>query len=361
MKFKSNLKTVVALAFVLLGLSACSTSDGEENREEESVPRISENQPVEIESVFTKLEDFQKELKANGKMISNDRADLKFLTVGNIKAVFVSEGQTVRSGQLIAQIDDAELHSLIKESELGRRKALLDYEDQLLRLGYRLKDTANIDPETKSIAKLRSGLSQSEIAEIKIRQQLANTKLLAPFNGRVANLKAKPFNNSASFDFVCTLVNNNSLIVEFKVLEQELSFVQQSDIILITPFSLPDKKYRGKVKSINPIVDNVGMITVKAVVDHDGLLLDGMGVNVSVLQMVRNQIVIPKEAVLERQNRNVVFTVKNDSLAYWNYVDIEAENSKEYAIKSGLNLGDEVIYKGNFNLAHDRKVKRANN
>lgn len=339
-------------------ISSCSSVNVESGHQPKDEVYFEHISPVEVGTLILKLENFQKELTANGKLSSSNRADLKFLGSGIIKQVLVSEGEQVKSGQLIALIDDKDIQLLVQQNKLDQKKAFLDYEDHLLRLGYQLQDTVGLAPETKSIARLRSGLSLTEISAKKIKQQLEDTKLKAPFKGHVANVKARPFNSSSTFEYVCTLVNNDALTVEFKVLEQELNYVQKSSTIRVEPFSLPDKIYKGRIQSINPIVDNSGMITIKAVVDNDGQLLDGMGVNVQVIQFVPQQLIVPKDAVLDRQDRKVVFTVKDDSLAQWNYVEIADENSTTYSIKSGLNVGDEVIYRGHFNLAHDRIVKR---
>lgn len=359
MKFYSSSKMgLLTLVWTANILFSCSSQD-DKSMEEQKITMSLDGQAPEVETMKVQYEDFQEELLSNGKIVANNHADLRFITPGIIKSILVSEGQTVKSGQIIAELEDSEVRNLLKQNELDAKKALLDYEDQLLRLGYRLKDTANIDAEVKSIAKLRSGLSLAEITFFKIRQQLENMKLRSPINGKVANMKAKSFNSSAAFDYVCTVIDNNALTVEFKVLEQELYFVENSSTVHISPFSLPEKKYFGKIKSINPLVDNAGMITVKAVLPNDGLLLDGMGVNVKIVRPHAKKLIVPKESVLDRQNRKVVFTLKDDSIAQWNYVEIGGENSTHYVIKSGLLPGTDVIYKGNFNLAHDRKVKRS--
>jgi len=302
---------------------------------------------------------FQKELNANGKLAAVQKADLKFQMQGMIRALHIKEGQYVKPGQLLAELDDADQASALRQSELDHQKAILEYEDQLLRLGHRLEDTTALDKETKNIARLRSGLSLAEINLDRAGHQLLGTKLLAPFGGKIANLRAMPHNPTASYDFICTLIDDGELAVEFKVLEQELAFVRSSKTIAVTPFSMPDKSYTGRITGINPMIDKTGMVSVRAGIRHYGRLLEGMSVRVNVRQEVQNQLSVPKEAVLERQDRKVVFTLKDDSLAHWNYVEIADENSRWYVIKSGLSAGDEVIYKGNFNLAHDKKVVRS--
>ena len=71
-------------------------------------------------------------------------------------------------------------------------------------------------------------------------------------------------------------------------------------------------------------------------------------------------IVIPKEALVVRSGKFVVFTAKN-KLAKWNYVTIGRENGKEIEILEGLQQGDSVIITNNLQLAHDATVSFVKN
>lgn len=99
---------------------------------------------------------------------------------------------------------------------------------------------------------------------------------------------------------------------------------------------------------------------MKASVRNNGRLFEGMNIRVSVQRMLANQIVIPKEAVVLRSGKPVVFTLVNNK-AYWNYVQTGLENSSTYTITEGLKEGDVIITSGNINLAHETPVTIVNN
>ena len=155
----------------------------------------------------------------------------------------------------------------------------------------------------------------------------------------------------------CTVIAQQKLEVVFSVLENELSFIKKNQAVLISSFVDESKSYKGAITEINPIVDKNGLIQIKAKVNiPDNTLFDGMHVKVIINQPIKDVIVIPKEALVLRSNKEVVFTVE-DGLAKWNYVEVQDENSTSYAIKKGLKLGDTIVVSGNMNLAHDSKVK----
>ncbi|PSL24443.1 efflux RND transporter periplasmic adaptor subunit [Chitinophaga ginsengisoli] len=304
---------------------------------------------------------FSKELLANGKLSSTRKADLKFKTSGIIKEVLVHEGEHVQTGQLIARLDEETAMASFNAARLSYEQAVLDYEDQLLRSGFKINDTARLPADIKAVARLRSGLGRAVLSLRQMENELKETRLLAPFPGIIANLKAMPFNNSNSYEYICSLIDDSHMEVSFKVLEQELSFIRRSGLVTIRPFSQRGESgVMARVQSINPLVDGAGMIEVKALLSDGGHreLLDGMNVRVHVQQQLVGQLVVPKEAVLDRQNRKVVFTLV-DTLAQWNYVEISGENSSQYAISKGLKSGDKVIYEGNFNLAHEKIIHGA--
>ena len=339
------------------GMAACNRSAPTGITETVAATPVSES-PTEVTTVALEDTSFQVELMANGKVEARQRADLRFRADGVIQTVDVREGQRVAAGTLLATLDDSRQHTDLRQAQLDLRRSQLDYEDQLLQLGYRPADTAALDAETKGVARLRSGLAAAEIALERASSEMEQTRLVAPFAGTVANLEARPFNQASAFEYICTLVDDGAMAVEFKVLEQEIPFIRNSRSVVVSAFSAAAESHRGEVVSINPLVDEGGMVSVKARLATTSGLLDGMDVQVAIRQELPSQLSVPKEAVLDRQGRKVVFTLEN-GLAKWNYVEIAHENSTHFAIASGLKAGDEVIYTGNFNLAHDKPVVKA--
>jgi len=139
------------------------------------------------------------------------------------------------------------------------------------------------------------------------------------------------------------------------VLESELPLLGEGDMVFVTPFAMPGFTAEGRVTEINPLVDVDGMVKVKASVAGRGRLFEGMNVRVNVQRQLGKQLVVPKEAVVLRSGKQVVFTLENGK-AFWNYVQTGLENAAHYTITEGLKAGDTVITSGNINLAHESPV-----
>jgi RND family efflux transporter MFP subunit len=146
------------------------------------------------------------------------------------------------------------------------------------------------------------------------------------------------------------------MVVEVSILESELSVVTLGQVAKVKSLAYADRNYIGKVSEINPMVNEQGLVLIKVRIQNpDQYLLEGMNAQVIIEKKLQNQIIVPKEAVVERSGKKVVFVYEN-GFAKWNYVTIAHENSQEVAISEGIKAGQKVIVEGNLNLGHDAKV-----
>jgi len=210
--------------------------------------------------------------------------------------------------------------------------------------------------------KIRSGYSSSKNSLASAEQNMAGTVLKAPFAGRVADIVLRRNDQSGSEPF-CTVVDDSSLDVDFSIMESEYDFVSVGLSVKVIPFADQTREYTGTVVSINPSVDERGRIAVRARVKNDGKLIDGMNVKVVVERLVPDQLVVPRSAVVVRDNLDVLFTYSNGK-AHWVYVNILLSNGDSYAIEANkdrnsvLEEGAEVIISGNLNLGDNSEVTR---
>jgi len=254
-------------------------------------------------------------------------------------------------------LDNFTLRNTFKQSKEQFERAKLDLQDILIGQGFSISDTSSIPKGTLIAARIKSGYDKA-IADLEMAQfNLENSALKAPFAGIVANMLLKENNMSNPAEKFCTVIDNNKFEAEFTVLENELASLHKGQSVRIVPYALNNIEVKGEITQINPVVDNNGMVALKAVCTNKGnILAQGMNVRVIIEDKVSKQLVIPKQAVVLRSEKQVVFIMQN-SLAKWNYVKTGLENSTSFTILEGLKAGDTVIYEGNLNLAHDSRVK----
>ena len=349
------------LYIALLLLTACSGTKKEETTEE-GVATVLPGNDNEVTVEVLKQRVFDHELVSNGKVVAGGLADLRFETTGIVSHIYVKNGDPVRKGQKIAELDKFRLMNKTAQAKDALDKAKLELQDVLIGQGYPVDDASKVPADIMQLARTKSGYDQSLSQYELAKYEEEHATLVAPFDGVVANLFSKPYNAANTSEAFCTIVGSQNMEADFTVLENELPLIKKDNKVVITPYSDAASGYEGRIVQINPIVDDKGMVKVKAFVNGRGKLFSGMNVRVNVHRALGKQFVIPKSAVVLRSGRQVVFTLKNGE-ARWNYVQTGLENADECTLVAGapqtneIEEGDTIIVTGNVNLAHEAPVK----
>lgn len=353
-----NYRYLLCLAVVLL--AACSDA-GKEKSAEEGVTTVLPQDHNEVTVQTLKYEIFEHELVSNGKTSAGAMADLKFETTGVVAHIYVKNGDRVVKGQKLAELDKFRLKNKTAQAEDALEKAKLELQDVLIGQGYPADDHSKVPEDIMKLARVKSGYDQSLSQYELACYEEEHATLTAPFDGTVANLFSKPFNEPSVAEPFCTIVGSQGMEVDFTVLESELPLIKSGDKVIVTPYSDAGSKQEGRITQINPLVDDKGMVKVKASVNGKGRLFSGMNVRVNVHRSLGERLVIPKSAVVLRSGKQVVFTLKKGK-AQWNYVQTGLENAENYSMADdALKEGDTVIVTGNVNLAHEAPVKVVGN
>jgi RND family efflux transporter MFP subunit len=320
--------------------------------------RASRPDAVLVKTVKLEPSTFYHELISNGKAYSSEKAVIPFKVNGIIKELYIQNGQKVKAGDLLAVIEDFDYNTKLIQAKQGLEKAEINFKDDLLS-NFTTSDTTNLSAAKIKISRIRSGLNDAITALTIAEYNYNNTRIYAPLNGVVANLEAKKWNPGQNYKNLCTIIFDEVMEVEFPVIESEYSFINKGMPVGIIPFINDSTLISGRITEINPQVDENGMVKVKAQFQNNGRLIDGMNVKIVIRKPASNRLVVPKEALVIRQGKDVIF-VRQDSVAIWRYVVVEFENSTSISVKEtpdGIHPGDLVIISGNINLAHETTVR----
>lgn len=342
-------------------LAACSGGKTEGNGEE-GVATLLPDERNEVTVQVLKRQPFDHELVSNGKVTARNQADLRFETAEVVAGIFVKNGDRVSKGQKLAELDKFRLRNKTAQAKDALERAKLELQDVLIGQGYAANDSTAVPADIMQLARVKSGYDQSVAQYELARYEEEHATLTAPFDGVVANLFAKPHNVANTSEAFCTVVSTQGMEVDFSVLESELPLIKNGDRVLVMPYSGAAAWQEGRITEINPLVDDKGMVQVKAAVDGRERLFSGMNVKVSVHRSIGEQLVVPKSAVVLRSGKQVIFTLKGGK-AKWHYVQTGFENAESYSIVEGrkendaLKEGDTLIVTGNVNLAHEAPVE----
>ena len=155
---------------------------------------------------------------------------------------------------------------------------------------------------------------------------------------------------------LCEILSTNNLELRVKVLESDIGLISINQKAEVYPVSNTQTALEGRVIAINPKVDESGLVMVVIRLTGTQNLLPGMNARAIIRAPQSNSLVVPKDAVVYRSGRAVVFTIE-DNESRWNYVEVGKDNGQEIEILDGITSGSTVITTNNLQLAHQAPVQ----
>ena len=265
---------------------------------------------------------------------------------GRITKINVEIGDFVKEGQVLAEIDKAQL--------LQAQLQLQNQEVELQRLKTLYEE---------------GGLSQSDYDAIELQYNVAktqvdnlieNTTLRSPINGVVSARNYDVGDMYAMSMPIFTVEQIVPVKLLIGVSETDYSKVKKGDSVTVTADAIPDKTFYGKVNRIYPTVDPATRtFTVEVKIDNSyRTLRPGMFARATVNFGSNNNVVIPDVAVVKQQGsgERFVYVLNEDNTVTYKKVVLGRRMGAEYEVLEGLQDGDKIVIGGQIRLKDGVKV-----
>lgn len=337
-------------AFLLMGCKQQKTAV--EEPDIESLRQ--EIKPTEVTIATADYRPFEFRVNSSGIITSENELKVTFEASGYLEKLSVKNGQRVRKGQLIAELQNDKEEFAIEKAQVALDKAKVDFAyDSISR-------TNSADPIVDRNLRLRTGLKSAEITVKEAQLNLENTFVKAPINGIVAEIEEKQGNLVTAGNELGVIYDPGNLILTGKILETDFKHISIGLEADIFPLSFKDQVFQARVVEYNPKVDENGMVEIKMKLAAPKGLLPGMNANAIIRVPQKENIIVPREALVMKSGKPVIFTYEN-GLAQWKYVELGLDNGVELEVTSGLEAGSQVIISNNMQLAHDARVTVVDN
>lgn len=266
---------------------------------------------------------------------------------GRIISIKAEVGDFVEKGQVLAQMDKAQLEQA--ELQLNNLKSEYDRAKALYEKG----GVSKSDFETIEL--------QYKVANTTYENLLTNTILKSPLNGVVSarNYDEGDMYTMSAPLYVVQQINPIKALVA--VSEKNYSLLKKGIKVEFTPEALNGKKYIGEVTRIHPTVDAATHTIVAEVTINNPKfeLRPGMYSSARVIFSQGDAIVVPDTAVLKQQGSGVrtVYVLKSDGTVELRIVEVGRHIGSEYIILSGVQAGEKVVVSGQSLLRSGIKVE----
>jgi len=301
---------------------------------------------------------------------------LKSRVDGEVRQVYFKEGQDVKKGQLLVEIDprpyevaleQAQATLLKDQSQLTIAQRNYQRYQDLFKQGVVAR--TDLDAQESNFGALNGQVKADQAAVDNAKLNLTYCHITAPIEGRVGLRQVDPGNmvHSSDANGLLVITQLKPITALFTIPEDSLPQVMQAEHkskkpLEVDAFSRDNqtKLATGSLTTVNNQIDpTTGTVRLKAVFDNtDGLLWPNQFVNARLLLDVKkNAVVVPAAAIQRGTQGTFVFVVGQDSTAQIRQVKVGVNNGDLLAIDSGLNPGEQVVTDGQDKLQAGSKVQ----
>jgi len=332
------------------------------------------DRPIPVRTAAVQRRDIPLFINGLGTVTSFKTVTIRSRVDGEMMKVAFTEGQMVREGDLLAEIDPRLFNAQLQQAQgtLAKDEATLQLAKLTLNRGYDLLKKNSIaqqqiDEEAAQVQMLEGTVQTDQAMVDTAKLQITYCRIIAPISGRIGLRLVDQGNIVHANDLtgMAVITQLQPIALVFPISQDEIPRVQkqmnagQSLTVYAYDRNFKTKLATGKLAAIDSQVDvTTGTVRLKAVFDNeDGMLFPNQFVNARLLvDTQRDAVVVPAAAVQRGPSYPFVYVVRPDETADLRPVEIGPSEGAETIIATGLVPGEIVVTDGIDKLKKDSKV-----
>ena len=329
------------------------------NKLDEAINKLDKSKNLNLVTIQTlKDSTFQHFAEVQGNVATDENIIIYPEYSGILKNVYVSEGDRVNKGQVLAKIDDGGLSSQVAQAQAQATLAKTTYERQK-----RLWEQ-NIGSEIQFL-EAKTNFEATQEAAQQLKSQLAKTTVIAPFSGVIDNVISNQGEVvSPGQSQLFRIINLNNMYVEAAVPENYLSKIKKGTSVKVMINSV-NKEYDGKVTDVGSNINaNNRTFRVKIAIPNPDKLIRPNQIATILLNdyTAESAITIPESTIQKNaMAESLVYTLetKTDStgIAKKNVIETGYVYNNMIEGTEGLSPGEILIVEGSKSLRDGQEVK----
>lgn len=348
MKIKHIVYTLLIIGF---GAFITYRITSNKNKNGDSKGKDGKNKEITVNGIVVKAQSFDNNLSLSGSIEANEQVEIRSEVSGIVEGIYFKEGSNVAKGQLLFKVNDIELRAQLQQAKT--KQGLASENERRAKL---LLAKEAISQEEYDVARADFKLAEAQVQLI--QAQIAKTAVKAPFSGKIGLRNISPGTYITPSLLVAKLVNIGQLKITFSVPEKYANQIKVNSNLSFSVVGSTEKHF-AKVYAIEPEIEiATRTLQIRALAENkEGKLLPGTFANVELpLDIIKDAVVIPTEAIVPVQNGKKVF-VSNNGKAKEVMVETTTRTDASVLVLSGLKVGDTLITSGVMSLKEEAPVK----
>ena len=350
---KIILVVVVAVIAVVLYLTCGGGDKSTDARGARAIP---------IVAVKAAIGDMPVVINALGTVTPTDVVTVKTRVNGHLQSVAFREGQMVRQGDLLAEIDPRpyEVQLMQAEGEMSKNRvahqhAVSELERHRTLFSEGVNSKQALDTQAAQVDQLAATLKSNEGAVESAKLNLTYCRITAPISGRAGLRYVDPGNlvNASDPNGIVVITALSPIHVSFSIQQDSINQVISKDFTRLSVEAWDrdstTKLATGRLLAIDNLVDtSTGTVRLKAVYDNqDSSLFPNQFVNIRLyVDKLEKVILTPSAAIQRGPQGTFVYVVKDDSTVELRLVDIMATQGDLTALSAGIEAGETIVTEG---------------
>jgi membrane fusion protein, multidrug efflux system len=344
-----------------------------------AAPEVGQTQPgrqgaVSVFATAAKAEDVQIILRGIGSVQAYNTVSVKSRVDGNIVQVAYKEGQDVKPGELLVQLDPRPYQAALDQAIANQQKDQANLSNAQLNLARDaaiVKDNLAVSQQQYDNDKAKVAADQATVGsdQAQVEQSRVNldyTSIRSPIQGRTGRRQVDIGNlvQASAATPLVVITQMKPIFVDFSLSGTHLTRIREAMAkhpLTVAAYDAADAKQiaQGQLTLIDNQVDpTTGMVMLKATFpNNDELLWPGAFVNAHlILDTVKDGVTVPSAAVQIGPKGSFVYVVKPDSTVDTRGVDVVQIENNTALIGKGLQAGEKVVASGQERLYPGARV-----
>lgn len=332
MKFSLYFSVFLALATFFAG---CSPSPQNPVSQKSDSLKVQTQTVVEYRTV--------RPVRSIGRLSSKTESKLSFKTGGIIHRVFVEQGQSVRKGQVLAQLDLSEIRARVEQAQQAFEKATRD----LQRAQALFRDSvATLEQYQNAQTALQVAKSDLEIAQFNLK----HSKIFAPANGKILKRLAEPNELIApGHPLLLFASTDKKWVVRVNLADRDIVRIKPGDRAVLSFDAFPAEKIAARVSETGSFADPyTGTFEAELTLENDTFpFVSGFIARAEIFPAKTRKVFgLPTKGLLTANgNTGYVYKMQGDS-AIKTRVSIYEITDSMLLVEKGVKPGDKIITQG---------------
>lgn len=343
------LVAMIALIFVLKGVI---TEESKIIAAEKASEVKAEKPPINTITLLLSPATITDRINLPGAIEPWTRLQLMAKITGSIDEVFVTEGDHVKKGDILARIETIDFKIALDRAKAAYNLAKDDFarDKEIYKKG--VIPSASLDINRTKMQTTKADYDNAKL-------MLSRTAVTSPMDGVIRRLEAKVGLQLSVGDPIAEILEIDRVKAIIGIPESDVTAVRKLNTVNITIQALGDKKIQAEKHFLSPAPETMARLyNLELKIDNpENEILTGMFVRADIIkEQVENSISIPFYSVISRNKEQYVY-IEQNGLAVKREVSLGIMENWMVEVKEGLTAGDRLIVEGHRDVEDGQRIK----